>query len=130
MIEKVGRLYRRIYTNGARMGVGDISTNGGGYWADHPGRTHQQGLNADVRYMRANIIEEQGYDFSGEPYSNFSLERTRSLIDFFIQNGATRIIVDYRSGIQETAIIVHDYPPTDHHDHFHVEFADPDGTSN
>lgn len=131
-IDGVGRKWRTSHPTGARMRVGDVSRQNGGYWSDHPGGSHQQGLHIDLGYMRTNTNEELPYDFRNEsaPFPNYSYSRTRELVDYFIAAGATRIIVDYRAGFTSTTIIELDHPPTAHHHHFHVEFSDPDGTGN
>ncbi len=128
-VERVGRRWRELYQTGARVGSGDISLGFGGYWPDHAGGTHQRGLDVDLRYMRTDS-NEQNFSFGVHPQSDFDFQKTYDLIELFVQAGASRIIVDARTGFTATYVIVLESPGTGAHDtHFHVEFPDPDGNN-
>lgn len=49
-IKEVGLLWSSPHPDGPKLQVGDISKLGGGPWTEHPGGTHQNGLNIDMRY--------------------------------------------------------------------------------
>ena len=110
-----------------RIGIGDFSRQGGGpfyRWGsttilDH--ETHQNGLSIDIRYVRNNNTEGQ-VDMTdtgnGGTAALFDRQLTEALINLFIQYGATKIIVDPTSGIQQTTIIRH---LTGHQHHMHVD---------
>ncbi len=131
-IEAVGRAFASMHPNSARMGCGDISLPTGGFWDDHPGRTHQQGLIVDVRYMNTDN-EEVPFAFTADPAHNshFDAGKTWDLVSLFISLGANKIIVDEYTGFTESSVVVLEIHGTGHHSHhFHVEFPDPDGTAN
>jgi hypothetical protein len=127
-IERVGRQWSTSYPNSVKMGVGDISLSGGGYWQDHPGGTHQRGLDVDMRYIRADNLPES-FSFNHNQQSEFDSQKTYGLLQLFVNAGARRIIVDARTGFAGTSVIVLETPGAgSHYNHFHVEFWNPNGT--
>ena len=103
--------------NEVRIGIGDISKQPGGPFLPH--ETHQNGLNADIRYVMKNNTEAR-LDVR-ETYELFSQEYTEALINLFIQHGATKIIIDPETKIQQTSIIILDSTGK-HSNHIHVNF--------
>ena len=104
-----------------RIGINDLSIEGGGTFAPHT--SHQNGRDMDLRYVRSDDLET-GYAF---PNSGFDADETEELVDLLVDLGAVVIYLDSRTGISESDVVTH---ATGHHDHMHVRFADPDGTDN
>ncbi len=107
------------------MQINDISKHGGGRFCHH---NHQNGLEADIRYVR-NDGKEDAVD-AFEP--GFSYPLSRMLINVFRAGPDLVTIIgsDNRdpdgqslSGVKQDKDDIHD-------DHFHVEFRDPDGLNN
>lgn len=110
-----------VGSEGIPLGVGDISKSGGGsFQPDH--NEHQNGLDLDVRYIRDDRSEE-GVLASNTAYDPAD---SQDLVDLFFQYGAVSILVNLNSGITGSGVTQR----SDHNDHFHVRFPDPDGTTN
>ncbi|MEM9290992.1 MAG: penicillin-insensitive murein endopeptidase [Acidobacteriota bacterium] len=108
-----------------RIGIGDLSLMGGGFWGDHT--SHQNGLDVDMRYVRSDGQEAPvSFNNPGTP-AIYDQAATQEMVDALIAEGAVLVIVDNRSGI--TGAVVQ-YENAQHHNHIHVRFADPDGTTN
>ncbi len=132
MIEGAGRNW---YSNGytpPRIGVGDMSKGDaqtqqfGGLFPPHS--CHQNGLEADFRYVR-NDGQEIGLNIAGSDSIYYDVDATVDLMNFLIDNANVTIIyVDtVHAGIVVSDPIRH---LSGHQDHFHVLILDPDGTSN
>ena len=102
-----------------RIGIGDISKQGGGYWIGHG--SHQNGLDVDVRYVRNDGVEDR-FVFGEHPDSVYDKEATKKLLEYFISEGANLILVDVDSDLMQGEV-VKAWP--DHADHFHVRFPKP-----
>jgi hypothetical protein len=135
-----GDAYRICYGNTqlhpTRFGIGDMSkgsestrTFGGSWLPDHV--SHQNGLDMDVRYLRTDRAEA-GIDLQiAADQAFYDAAATADLISCFLGfKDVVLILVDMRyTGIDFSATpqVVND---PDHHNHFHVRIADPDGTAN
>lgn len=105
-----------------RVQTGDMSLQSGGYWSDHP-KSHQNGLDVDIRYMRKSGVEAP-LDLRSE-VAALDSAKTVELIGLFIARpNVTLVIIDSRSTYPCTNPKVDCV--TDHYDHFHVRIADPD----
>ena len=101
-----------------RMGVVDISKEGGGYWSPHS--AHQNGRDVDIRYVRSDGVEgSYNFDLDTSPYPGYDQEATQELVNLFIAEGATVIYVDSRSGIPEVGGVAY---YVGHQHHFHVRY--------
>ena len=106
-----------------RIGVGDLSLQGGGYWGDHS--SHENGLDADIRYFRLDG-QEASRDLSVNP-SQLDVPKTQALVNWFCNvAGASLVLVYPQSGITGSCVD----PDADHYNHLHVRFPDPDGLQN
>ncbi|MBI5235998.1 MAG: penicillin-insensitive murein endopeptidase, partial [Deltaproteobacteria bacterium] len=117
-----------------RIGIGDLSRRGGGYFSPH--HEHQNGLDADVRYVRSDNAEA-GLDLSVERQRrNYSQDLTLELLNLLLlYNDAITVIVDPRANaIGTTRITVDVYRPAtrtrrahlpQHYNHIHVKFPQP-----
>ncbi len=101
-----------------RVGIGDLSLECGGLFSPHV--AHQNGLEADVRYVRSDGQEAPCSFDAGCPYDQAG---TQELINFWIAQGASLILLDSRSGIPQDTVVQW---ATGHADHFHVRFPKPD----
>jgi hypothetical protein len=113
--------------HGARMGIGDISRQGGGAFPPHT--CHQNGLDIDARYMRADETE-QPLDLSTSP-ADYSRPLTLELLQIWAGTGAVdSIIVDPAAGITSAEVpgvtIIVD-SSGEHRNHYHVLLKDADG---
>jgi hypothetical protein len=128
----VARNFIQNFPTSVPIGIGDISLETGGYWIDHPEHTHEQGLIVDVRYMNTDNTPVN-FTFTGDPAndSHFDSFKTAALIQLFIAEGANEIIVDDLTGFGQTSVLeLEPHGTGPHNTHFHVEFPDPDGSSN
>jgi hypothetical protein len=106
-----------------RMGIGDISRQGGGSFPPHG--SHQNGLDIDVRYVR-NDGQEGPLDFDQNPTA-YDQAQTQSLVDRYCTlAGASVVYADARANL--TASCVNTSDPT-HFNHFHVRLPDVDGVN-
>lgn len=140
-IEQAGRQYAaQACSDSATAGAipmqsGDMSLRYGGLWQpDHPGGTHQNGTEVDVRYLRNDGMD--GLDLSDLFLRTNVYDRaaTRHLIQCYLNDPAV-IKIFYDSIYTEFdppfpgSVMDHD-GDREHADHFHVRIADPDGENN
>lgn len=110
-----------------RMGILDISRQGGGPFAHHD--CHQNGLDVDVRYVRDDG-QEAPLDLRSSP-DDYSQPLTLELIRLWAATGIVEWIeVDSGAGIgpadvSGAAVVVDS--SGEHANHFHVRLRDPDG---
>ncbi len=132
--ESTGFCHLRVpFPPAFRFGVGDLSLgfentgNFGGYFSGHT--SHQNGRDADVRYVRWDGTEA-GVDFSQNP-SDYDAQTTYDLMQCFLEDNRVQLlIVDPRAGVSAVpGLIVHD-DTGGHRHHFHVRVYDPDGENN
>ena len=110
-IEAVGQQWDR----NPRIGIGDLSLRGGGLFAPH--KSHQNGLDVDVRYVGVN----EGPINLNVPRIRYDQNRTQELIDIFCETGAVAIYVDQRANLLGPCVI----EQSGHHHHFHVRYPAP-----
>ncbi|MBI1807317.1 MAG: penicillin-insensitive murein endopeptidase [Ignavibacteria bacterium] len=145
LVEKVGRTWSQKHADGPRIGVGDMSLQGGGETLDHA--AHENGIDVDIRYVRAtngsNGTLEDNLSVQDEP-SGYDQTLTTELIGYFLESSnvgliildpATNITDDtyaYSNGRIKVDWNTQENHPTTrvHANHFHVRIIDPDGTSN
>ena len=110
-IATVGQQWNR----NPRIGIGDLSLRGGGPFTPH--KSHQNGLDVDVRYVGVN---EGPINFNVSRI-RYDQNRTQELIDIFCETGALAIYVDQRANLSSPCII----EQSGHHHHFHVRYPAP-----
>jgi hypothetical protein len=111
--------YRVAHPDAPRVVVGDISLKGGGPMTDEH-VSHQNGLDADIYYPRADGTLQA-------PTSPDQIDRALSqdLVDRFVAAGAQMIFVGFSTGLHGPSGVVIPYP--NHDDHMHVRFPPPGG---
>ena len=106
----------------ARIGIVGISRQGGG--SNGISRSHQNGCDVDIRYVR-NDDQEAALDLAlpnDRPF--FDRAKTKHLINLMKLSGAELIFIAPETQIQEDAVVKH---WSGHTHHMHVRFPDPDG---
>ncbi|HEY9852945.1 MAG TPA: penicillin-insensitive murein endopeptidase [Leptolyngbyaceae cyanobacterium] len=114
-LQYIGTEWSKKYPNGPRIGIGNISLQGGGPM--HPHKTHQHGLDVDIALV-ANTNEEIGLTWKDTKYSR---QRTQELVNLIRNNpnlGIRTILFNDPEvpGVQRWA---------GHDDHLHVSFLSP-----
>ncbi|MDH3976772.1 MAG: Ig-like domain-containing protein, partial [Deltaproteobacteria bacterium] len=111
------------FPNEARIGIGDISIQGGGPFPQHV--THQNGLGVDIRFVRNNNTEGSvDISLTSPTRDLFDEELTRELIEILFNEGAFRVYVVAGTGIEQSI----DDPnrqiryANGHHNHLHADF--------
>lgn len=123
-VEVAGMLWGRH----PRIGILDLSRMGGGYFGPH--KSHQNGLDVDVRYvgtMQGGAYEGP-IDFNNSHTSLFyDRYRTQELVNIFCKTGASVIVVDPAAELtgSNACFVQSDWDGT-HSNHFHVRYPDPD----
>jgi hypothetical protein len=126
---EVAAAHARAHPDAPRMVVGDLSRPHGGDFSARFGDlgdgqahvSHQNGLDVDVYYPRADG-RERGLR-SGGPDTLCPLDRelAQDLVDRFVAAGAQMVIVGTRTGLTGPAGVV--MREKRHNDHLHVRFA-------
>jgi hypothetical protein len=125
VIKDVGAAWN-VNHSSQRMGVGDLSDAGGGSMSGHA--CHQNGLEADIRYVRDT--GEGPLDLTEPNLPTYSKAKAIELMQLFVNSGLVDLIyVHPNSGITSNDVpgVVVDNSST-HRDHFHVRLRDPDGS--
>lgn len=126
LIVQTGTLWSQAHAS-PKIGILDISRQGGGLFQPHS--SHQNGLDADIRYVR-NDGQEIGLDLQSQP-SAYSRQLTIELLTLLAASGqVTEVFVDPAAQITQgdvpgTTIVVD--PSGEHINHFHIRLIDPDG---
>lgn len=115
VIKYVCTEWNQRYPNGPRVGIGDISYQGGGYMPPH--QSHQRGIDVDVALV-ASTPEEIGLTFYDPKYSR---QRTQELINLFRHNSILGIRVIFFNDPEVQGV----EPCGGHDNHFHVSFLSP-----
>jgi murein endopeptidase len=118
---RVLRAFRRRHPDAPRIGVGDLSLPKGGYFgAEVSGgighATHQNGLDVDVYYPRADRRER-----APERPGQVDVELSQDLLDLFVDAGAVRIYSGPSLPLVGPADIV--VPAANHDNHLHVRIG-------
>ena len=147
-LREAARLVRVRHPGGFDLVVGDIAMRGGGGFRPH--KTHQTGLDADLRYYQTGI-EPGDYSYHFVTEANFDTPRVWALLQALIEiDAADRIFMDVRhqrrlfqyatgelglsrddlypilsyphGGSRKDALVRH---VRGHHNHLHVRFRAP-----
>ena len=114
---RVAREHRAAHPHAPRMAIGDLSRPHGGDFGPQFGyighATHQNGLDADVYYPRADGRELAPRDASG-----IDRRLSQELVDRFVAAGAEVVFVGPSTGLHGPAGIV--TPLVQHDNHLHV----------
>ena len=114
-IARISEQWQQTYPQGPRIGVGNISLQGGGVMPPH--KSHQKGIDIDLRLV-ASTAREIGMTWRSPEYSR---ERTQALVNLIRNN----------SGLNVRTILFNDpnvkgvAPWEGHEDHLHVSFYPP-----
>jgi hypothetical protein len=119
-----------------RMQVNDLSLQFGGvFGSPREHSEHQNGLDADIRYLR--FSGEQRLDLADpvDRQNNYDVVSTLELIQCFLNDSRViQILYDseYSNIVpgQGESKLINRHQQRDHTDHFHVRIADPDGSNN
>ena len=122
VIEQVGREWNLKYPNGPRISIGDISLQNGGTFSPHG--SHQNGQDADIRYIRSDGTEAS-FTFGSDPINDYNQTANQALIDFFCNAGARKIFADTQSSLvgHFGCTVTDPIPVGAHADHFHVRIV-------
>lgn len=131
-IKEVGSSWYALHPNGPRLQFGDISQRCGGPWDEHPGGTHQNGLNIDMRYVKntAPPNHEGPLDLATQS-SIYSKSLTVELLNLFASTGRIQTMtISPGSNITPSDVpnvpLVTDNSGT-HDNHIHLQLFDEDG---
>lgn len=114
-LQAIGTQWHRAHPTGPRLGIGDISLNGGGPMSGHA--SHQKGLDIDIRLVR-NDGREEPVTYHQSMYSR---TLTQELVNLIRANGVLRVQYIFFNDPQVTG--VQTWP--NHDDHLHVRFYAP-----
>jgi hypothetical protein len=132
-VERAGRCWDEAQRR--RTGIGDMSRRAGGSFPPH--QDHQNGLDADVRYVRRGGAAQDtfGLDLQVNP-NDLDTNATIILWNCFVQSPRVEfLIIDsiyFRPFILNSPKLRFDRDTVEraHRNHFHVRILDPDGTGN
>jgi len=112
-IQAVGAVWQRAHPGGPRLGIGDISLQGGGYMSPHS--SHQKGIDVDIRPVTNNGRDEPTTIYS----SNYSRALTQELVNRLRSNGVATVYSILFNDRQVTGVS----PWEGHDNHLHVRFV-------
>ncbi|MGC1306583.1 MAG: penicillin-insensitive murein endopeptidase [Phormidesmis sp.] len=107
--------WQQVYPQGPRIGIGNISLQGGGFVPPH--KSHQKGIDVDLRLV-ANINKEGGMTWRSPEYSK---PRTQELVNLIRNNPHLNI----RTILFNDPSIKGVSKWEGHDDHLHVSFYPP-----
>jgi murein endopeptidase len=120
LVLRIARDYGEAHPRAPRMAVGDLSRPHGGDFGPQFGyighATHQNGLDVDVYYPRADGREKAPRDAS-----EIDRRLSQDLVDRFVAAGAVAVIVGPNTGLAGPSGVV--YPLVNHDNHLHVRIA-------
>jgi murein endopeptidase len=111
-LETIAASWQKAHPSGPRIGIGDISLEGGGPIQDH--RSHRIGIDVDIRLMR-NDGREEGVVYQSPAYSR---RLTQELIDLIWANSILRVETILFNDPRARDVVA--YP--NHDNHLHVRF--------
>ncbi len=146
MIRYMGNKLMADFPDSERLQVADISQQKGGKVGGH--NSHQNGLDADIAYLRRNHAEAdpfqddglyENFVSKGKASANLDVERTwHVLMTVYKTNRLNRIFVDWAIkdafctyarqdglSIDETELLRRMQHVASHHDHFHLRLTCP-----
>ena len=116
----LGKWWELAHPGGPRLGIGDLSHEGGGRFELH--ESHENGLDVDIRLPRADGREARvGPD-------SYDRRLTQELVDHLVARGAQYVFYGPNLTVRGPRGVVMIWP--NHDDHLHVRFPDPDGLGN
>mgnify|MGYP001187788389 FL=1 len=116
----LGKWWEAEHPSGPRLGIGDLSAEGGGSFDLHA--SHENGLDVDIRLPRTDGAEGQSNP------ANYDRRQTQAIVDFVVARGAEYVFYGPNLDVRGPRGIVMVWP--NHDDHLHVRFPDPDGRAN
>ena len=116
----LGAWWEQTYPDAPRLGIGDLSLDGGGSFDLHA--SHENGLDVDIRLPRTDGREGQSNP------ANYDRMLTQALIDRIVGRGAEYVFFGPNLDVRGPRGIVMVWP--NHDDHLHVRLPDPDGRGN
>jgi murein endopeptidase len=118
---KVARDHRSAHPRAPRMAIGDLSRPRGGDFGPQFGyighASHQNGLDADIYYPRADGRERAPRDAS-----EIDRRLSQELVDRFVAAGAEVVFVGPNTGLRGPPGVVE--PLVQHDNHLHVRLAE------
>ncbi len=120
----LGAWWEAVNPSAPRLGIGDLSRRTGGPFTG-PGvghASHQNGLDVDIRLVRADGGEQQVGP------ATYDRARTQQVVDRLVAQGASLVLIGPSLDLHGPPGVVVRWPA--HDDHLHVRFPDPDGTGN
>jgi hypothetical protein len=115
-LQAIGVAWQQAHPDGPRIGIRDISFQGGGPMPGH--RSHQRGIDVDIRPVR-NDGQEGATTFRSSTYSQ---SLTQELVNFIRANGILRVQFIFFNDPSIRGV----QPFPNHDDHLHVRFFPPD----
>jgi murein endopeptidase len=116
----VARAFHAAHPNAGPLLIGDLSRPHGGDFGRQYGyvwhASHQNGLDADVYYPRADKVPR-----AARTAADIDRRLSQDLVDRFVRAGATVAFVGPGTGLTGPPGVVQVIP--DHDDHVHVRFA-------
>jgi murein endopeptidase len=110
----VASRYAAEHPHAPRLGVGDLSRPRGG-WFGPRHVSHQNGLDVDVYYPRLDRRER-----APKTVDQIDLPLAQSLVDLFVQAGATRVFVGPSTGLRGPPAVVQVLDGHDNHLHVRI----------
>ena len=105
----LGAWWEQTYPDAPRIGIGDLSNDGGGSLDLHA--SHENGLDVDIRLPRAD-----GQEGRSNP-ANYHRRQTQAVVDFVVARGAEYVFYGPNLDIRGPGGIVMVWP--NHDDHLH-----------
>jgi murein endopeptidase len=120
LVLRIAREYGEAHPYAPRMSVGDLSRPRGGDFGPQFGfighASHQNGLDVDVYYPRADARERAPRDAS-----QIDRRLSQDLVDRFVAAGAVQVFVGPNTGLTGPPGVV--MPLVNHDNHVHVRIA-------
>jgi Penicillin-insensitive murein endopeptidase len=117
---ELGDWWARTYPKQPRLGIGDLSLEGGGPVGGH--LSHENGLDVDIRLVRADGRE------AGVDAGSYDRGMNQVLVDRLVAQGASLVLIGPSLDLHGPSGVVMRWP--NHDNHLHVRFPDPDGPGN
>jgi Uncharacterized protein conserved in bacteria (DUF2272)/Putative peptidoglycan binding domain/Penicillin-insensitive murein endopeptidase len=114
-LQAIATDWQRAHPNGPRLGIGNISLQGGGPFPPHS--THQLGLNADIRPVRNDGVESGVTRHD----SRYSRTLTQALVNLIRANR----VLGISSILFNDPAVTGVKPWQGHDDHLHLSFVQP-----
>jgi penicillin-insensitive murein endopeptidase len=115
LVLHVASVYAAQHPGAARLGVGDLSRPRGG-WFGPRHVSHQNGLDVDVYYPRLDRRER-----APTTVAQIDLSLAQTLVDLFVQAGATRVFVGPNTGLRGPPEVVQVLAGHDNHLHVRID---------